>query len=51
MNQECRPLIKTNDFFKKIIVVREPVIPWRNEKGIFIIGLEEFLLDKNSLEK
>ena len=45
MNQECRPLIKTNDFFKKIIVVREPVIPWTNEKGIFIIGLEDFLLD------
>lgn len=50
MNQECRPLMKTNDSFKKIIVVREPVIPWTNEKGIYIIGLEDFLLDNNSLD-
>ena len=51
MNQECRPLMNTKDSFKKIIIVREPVIPWQTDKGILIIGLEDFLLDANSLDK
>lgn len=50
MAQECRPLEYTDDSFKKIVIVREPVIPWRNEKGILIIGLEEFLLNSGSLD-
>lgn len=48
--QEQRPLIYTGDFFKKIIVVKDPIIPWHNENGILIIGLKDFLLKENSLE-
>lgn len=48
--QEVRPLVKIDDSFKKIIVVRDPVIPWRTEEGILVIGIEDFLLHPGSLE-
>ena len=48
--QEQRSLIYTNDFFKKIIVVKDNIVPWHNELGILIIGLKGFLLKNNSLE-
>ena len=48
--QEQRSLLYTGDFFKKIIVVRDNIIPWHNENGILIVGLKDFLLKENSLE-
>ena len=51
INQETRGLIRIDDSFKKIVIVKDCYIPWHDEKGILYIGLEEFLLDKNSLEK
>ena len=48
--QESQSLLKVNDAFKKIIIVRNDVKPWRNDKGILIMGLMDFLLNKNSLE-
>ena len=48
--QEQRSLIYTGDFFKKIIVVKDNIVPWHNELGILIIGLRDFLLKNNSLE-
>ena len=50
MEQEQKSLININDSFKKIIVVKDDINLWRNEEGILIISLEEFLLNKNSLE-
>ena len=50
MNQELRPLINVNDFFKKIIIVREDIKPYSNEHGILIMGIKYFLLNSNSLE-
>lgn len=50
MQQEKRSLIKTNDFFKKIVVVKENIRPQIDENGIVTIGLINFLLDKNSLD-
>lgn len=50
MKQETKSLDKTNDSFKKIIVVGKSMKPRRNEKGYLIIGVKEFLLDTNSLE-
>ena len=47
--QESRPLNCVGDNFKKIIVVREDINLWHNEDGILIIGVKEFLLNKNSL--
>ncbi len=48
--QEERPLMHIPDNFKKIIVVKDDIKSWITEEGISIIGLQEFLLNKNSLE-
>ena len=49
-NQELRPLLNVNDFFKKIVIVREDIKPYSNEQGITIMGIRYFLLSNNSLE-
>lgn len=48
---ETRGLLKINDSFKKIVILKDSYIPWYDENGIYYIGLEQFLLDSNSLEK
>lgn len=48
--QESRPLNNIGDNFKKIIVVKDNIKHWITEDGILIIGVQEFLLDKNSLD-
>jgi predicted AAA+ superfamily ATPase len=50
LKQEENSLLKINDAFKKIIILKDNLISYTNEEGILIIGLEEFLLNKNSLE-
>ena len=50
MEQEEQSLIKIDDFFKRIIIVENDIKLWRNEKGIVIMGLKQFLLDDNSLD-
>ena len=47
--QEEKPLMNINDSFKKIIVVKDTMKHWITEEGILVIGIQEFLLDKNSL--
>ncbi len=49
MEQEIRPLINVNDFFKKIIIVKDDIVRYQNEQGIVIMGIYDFLLDDNSL--
>lgn len=48
--QESKSLNNIDDSFKKIIVVKDNIKLWRNEDGILIIGIQEFLLNKNSLD-
>ncbi len=48
--QESRPLNSIGDNFKKIIVVKDNIKHWITEDGILIIGIQEFLLNKNSLD-
>lgn len=48
--QEERPLMNINDNFKKIIVVKDTMKHWITEEGILVVGIQEFLLDKNSLD-
>ena len=38
------------DSFKKIVVVEKSMKPRRGEKGYVMMGVKEFLLDKDSLE-
>ena len=47
--QELRPLLNVNDFFKKIIVVNGDIPKYKNDDGILIIGIYDFLLNKDSL--
>lgn len=48
--QEERPLLGIKDGFKKIIIIKEDIRPYKNENGISIIGLKDFLLNPDSLE-
>ena len=50
MKQEQRPFNYIQDSFKKIIVVRDDIKLWRNDEGTVIMGIEEFLLNKDSLD-
>ena len=47
--QEERPLMNINDNFKKIIIVKDNIKSWITEEGISVIGIQEFLLNKDSL--
>ncbi len=49
--QETRSFENTRDYFKKIIIVNKTMKPRRDEQGYLFIGIKEFLLDINSLEK
>lgn len=48
--QESRSLTNINDSFKKVIVVKDHIMPRRNEEGILTIGLFDFLLKEDSLD-
>ena len=50
MNQEQASLLRTSDEFKKIIIVKDNIKLWRNEQGITIMNIIDFLLDENSLD-
>ncbi len=49
-DQELRPLLNVNDFFKKITIINSDIPKYKNEEGILIIGIYDFLLNENSLE-
>ncbi len=48
--QETNSLNRVEDSFKKIVVVKDGIIPWYDEQGIFYIGIEEFLLDEKAID-
>lgn len=48
--QETRSFDKTNDSFKKIVIVERSMKPRRDDKGYVTMGVKEFLITENSLE-
>ena len=48
--QETESLKRIPDSFKKIVVVRDDIIPWHDEDGILYIGVEHFLLDDSAID-
>lgn len=48
--QETSSLNKINDSFKKIVVIKDDIIPWHDEKGILYIGIQQFLLDETAMD-
>lgn len=49
--QESRSLNYIPDHFKKIIVVKDYIKPWKTEEGILVLGIIDFLLDESIIEK
>ena len=47
--QEIRSLKRVGDSFKKIVVVKDNIIPWHDDDGILYIGIEKFLLDESAM--
>lgn len=45
--QEMASLLRINDSFKKIIIVRDDIKPYHDDNGILIMGLMDFLLRTN----
>lgn len=48
--QETRSLNHIGDSFRKIVVIKDNIIPWHDENGILYIGIEKFLLDENAMD-
>lgn len=48
--QEERSLKGVEDSFKKVIVVRDNIMPKIDENGILTLGIKDFLLDENGLD-
>ncbi len=46
LQQERLSLIKINNSFKKIVIVKDQIIPWTDEFGICYVGIREFLSGK-----
>ncbi len=49
--QEIASLIRIPDSFRKIVVVKDYIKPWRDERGIQYVGVEDFLLDESLIYK
>ena len=50
VRQETASLTRIDDSFKKIIVVKDDIMPKRDENGIVTIGIMDFLLRPDSLD-
>ena len=48
--QELKPLLKSGDFFKKMVIIAGNSKPHLDDNGILITGIIPFLLDQNSLD-
>ena len=47
--QETASLLRIPDSFKKVVVVRDYLKPWRDDQGIQYVGIEHFLRDESIL--
>lgn len=50
MEQESNSLLRIDDSFKKIIVVKDLPVPTYTKDGILVISVYDFLLNSNSLD-
>lgn len=44
--QEINSLNRIDDSYAKIVIVRDNILPWTDDKGIQYINIEDFLLEK-----
>ncbi len=50
MAQESASLDAIPDNFRKVIIVKDNIIPWHTEKGILVLNLFDFLLQPDMLD-
>lgn len=50
LRQETASLLRIDDSFKKIIIVRDDIMPKRDDNGIMTIGIMDFLQNPESLD-
>jgi len=48
--QEIHSLKRVADSFKKIVVVKDDIIPWHDDYGILYVGIEQFLLEESAMD-
>lgn len=48
--QEEASLKAIRDAFKRVVILRDDIMPYHNDNGFLIIGLLDFLLNPNSLD-
>lgn len=46
---EERPLLRIDDHFRKIVIVRKSISPRKDENGVLFLGLKTFLLEPESI--
>lgn len=44
--QELNSLKRIDDSFQKIVIIKDDIMPYRDEKGIYFTGLFQFLMDE-----
>ena len=49
--QEMASLMRISDSFRKIIIVKDDIMPWTDNNGIMTVGLFDFLMNPDSLER
>ena len=49
--QELASLKGVKDAFKRIVIMRNDIMPYHDDNGFLVIGLMDFLLDPNSMSK
>lgn len=49
--QEINSLKRINDSFRKIVIVRDHIMPYKDENGILFMGIKDFLLHETFLQK
>ncbi len=43
--QEVNSLNRVDDSYTKLVVVRDDILPWTDERGVRYINIEDFLLN------
>ena len=49
-DREVNSLNRIGDSFRKMIVVRDEIVPRHDENGILYVGVERFLLDDSLMD-
>lgn len=46
--QEVNSLNRVDDSYTKIVIVKDNILPWTDDKGVNYINIEDFLLEKKN---